>query len=435
MKKKSAVSSLPLNEQSPLAVRMRPLTLDEFVGQAHALGKDTLVARSIKTDRLSSLIVYGPPGCGKTSLGQVISAYTQRVFVYINAALSSAGQIKEIMADADEKYAQEQKKTLVFVDEIHRFNKLQQDILLAYLESPHITIIGATLYNPFYYLVSALISRSVVVEFKPLTIEDIVRIIERALRDTQRGLGTYAIQADEDAVRFLAEQSNGDARQALTALEIGIFSSFEGDPRGPAQAPVHFTLALAKESIQKKQVRYDRDESGHYDTISSFIKSVRGSDVDSALYWLAKMIYGGEDPRFIARRLIILAAEDIGNADPFSLVLATNCFNAVEYIGMPEARIVLSETTIYLSLAPKSNASYTAIESALSDIAQQAVEEVPESLKNKTSFQKEKMQDSSEYQNPHYTKESTQHYTSNKRKYYFPKDVGREAKILNKKND
>ena len=334
------------------------------------------------------------------------------------------------MQKAAKDYELSGKKTVLFVDEIHRFNKMQQDILLAYLESPHLTTIGATLYNPFYYLVPALVSRSIVVEFKPLDSRDLVRILANALRDTERGLGSYLVDADEDALAFLAEQSAGDARKALNALEIGILSLRE---EGNSSSRIRFTLQHAQESIQKKRVVYDRDQDGHYDTISSFIKSVRGSDVDSALYWLAKMVYAGEDPRFIARRLIILAAEDIGNADPFSLVLATSCFNAVEYIGMPEARIVLSETTIYLSLAPKSNASCEAIDKVLSDIEHLQVEEVPEHLKMKTDLQKKTMPGQKQYVSPHTVSKDTQRYSQSPKKYYVPRNAGRESKLLKHK--
>jgi len=414
-------------QDAPLAVRMRPRNLEEFVGQSHVLGEQTLLRKAIKADRLSSLIVYGPPGTGKTSLGHVISQQTHAQFTYLNAALSSSGEVKEVMREAARHYKETGRKTLLFVDEIHRFNKHQQDILLAFLESPFIVIIGATLYNPFYFLAPALISRSIVVEFKPLTQEEVAGILRRAAADTERGLGKYRIAFDDAALAFLAAQAGGDARKGLNALEIGVRASFAGkEPDGPAQ----FTLALAQESIQKKQVCYDRDESGHYDTISSFIKSVRGSDADSALYWLAKMLYAGEDPRFIARRLIICAAEDIGNADPFSLVLATSCFDAVEYIGMPEARIVLSETTIYCALAPKSNASCEAIEKAMGDIETQSVEVVPEALKMKTAFQKKTMGDTASYVSPHDTEKDVQQYTLTKKKYYVPKDAGRESRLL-----
>lgn len=434
-KKKPSMFTGPDNADSkdaPLAVRMRPRTLEQFVGQQHVMGEQSLLRKTIAADRLSSLIIFGPSGSGKTTLGHIISQHTKRNFTYIHAALSSAAEIKDVMAKARADYAASGKKTVVFVDEIHRFNKLQQDILLAYLESAEVIVVGATLYNPFYYLVPALISRSVVVEFKPLLPADVVTILKAALADTERGLGNYSVTADEASLEFLAEQSGGDARKALNALEIGVLACIHESGK---ELPARFTLTCAQESIQKKRVAYDRDESGHYDTISSFIKSVRGSDPDSALYWLAKMVYGGEDPRFIARRLIILAAEDIGNADPFSLVLATSCFHAVEYIGMPEARIVLSEATIYIALAPKSNASYEAIEKALSDIEQHAVEEVPEALKMKTDFQKKVLPQGEEYVSPHYTPVDRQQYTAVKRKYYVPKNVGREAKIINKSRE
>ncbi|MEI8349441.1 MAG: replication-associated recombination protein A [Candidatus Omnitrophota bacterium] len=398
---------------TPLAARLRPQSLDEFVGQNHILGEGKLLRRAIISKRVPSLIFYGPAGCGKTTLGFIVANSLEADFIYLNASFTSSPEIKKIILKAKEQLAATHRKTTVFIDEIHRFNKLQQESLVPDTENAHITLIAATIYNPRYYLIPSLISRSIVAEFKPLSKEDIIRILKHALQDKEQGLAAMPIEVTDKALEYIAILCSGDARKALASLEIGIFSTPANE-----QGKIVFNLEIAKESIQKN-IFYDKKDSYHYDTISAFIKSVRGSDVDSSLYWLAKMIKGGEDPRFIARRLVILASEDIGNASPFALVLATSCFKAVEFVGAPESDLILAQVTIYLAASPKSNSAYMAIDKAKSDVDQEETKEVPSHIKTH----------SKEYKYPHsYGGFVKQDYCAPNR-YYVPKDIGEEKKI------
>ncbi|UCG34648.1 MAG: replication-associated recombination protein A [Candidatus Omnitrophota bacterium] len=400
------------SENVPLAVRLRPHDLEEFVGQSHVLGEGKLLRRAITSKRVPSLILWGPPGCGKTTLGFIVAKELGADFEYINAAFSSVAEIKKIIARGRDRFSKEGKKEVLFIDEIHRFNKLQQEALIPDTELASIHLVGATIYNPSYYLIPSLISRSLVAKFKPLTKEDILFILDRTVKD-KNNWGSVLVEADEDALDYIATLSSGDARKALNALEIGVISTTARDDN-----KIVIDLGVARESIQKN-VFYDKKDSYHYDTISAFIKSIRGSDVDSALYWLAKMLAAGEDPRFIARRLVILASEDVGNANPFALVLATSCFKAVEFVGMPEAQLNLAHTTIYLAASPKSNASYMALKRAQEDIEEEETNEVPQHIKTH----------SKDYKYPHsYGGYVEQDYGAKKR-YYFPKDIGEERRI------
>ena len=363
-------------KNAPLAARMRPQTLDDVVGQDHLLGPGKLLRRAIEADRLGSIILFGPPGCGKTSLAEVIARATKRRFERASGAISNVETLRCLIESATYRRAHEGTETILFIDEIHRFNKAQQDVLLPHVENGTVTLIGATTHNPLFFVTGPLNSRSQIFELAPLSKESIEELLRRALKD-ERGLGAHHAKADPDALAHLAVGSDGDARRALNALEIAVLTV----PPGP-DGTIHVTRAAAEDSIQKKAVVYDHDEDQHYDTISAFIKSVRGSDPDAALYWLAKMLYAGEDPRFIARRLVILASEDIGNADPRGLTVAASAMRAIEYIGMPEARITLAQATTYLATAPKSNAAYLGIEKALEDIKNGKTLAVPEHLKN-----------------------------------------------------
>jgi len=362
------------DSKSPLAARMRPRTLEEIVGQEHLIAPGKLLRRAIESDRLGSLILYGPPGCGKTSLAEVIALLTSRHFEKVSGVLANVSVLREILETAFQRRKRDGTETILFIDEIHHFNKSQQDILLPYVEEGNIILIGATTHNPFFFINSPLTSRSQIFELEPLSEKSIAGLLKRALKE-ERGLGPLPIDMDEEALLHLAKVCEGDARRALNALEIAALTT------PPANGRVHITRAITEDSIQKKAVVYDRDDDGHYNTISAFIKSVRGSDPQAAVYWLAKMLYAGEDPRFIARRLIILAAEDIGNADPRGLLLAVAAKEAVEFVGMPEARIILAQATTYLACAPKSNASYLAIEKALADVKEGRVLPVPKPLR------------------------------------------------------
>jgi putative ATPase len=360
----------------PLAARMRPQSLDEIVGQDHILGPGKLLRRAIEADRLGSIILYGPPGCGKTSIAEAIAAATRRRFERTSGVLSNVAALRTLMASAAHRRTAEGVETILFIDEIHHFNKSQQDILLPHVEDGTITLIGATTHNPFFFINSPLTSRSQVFELKPVSEPAIVSLLRRALTDP-RGLAQHPADVDDDALAHLARVCEGDARRALSAFEIAVLTT----PPGP-DGRVRITRAEVEESIQKKAVVYDHDEDGHYDTISAFIKSVRGSDPHAATYWLAKMLYAGEDPRFVARRLVILASEDIGNADPRGLSVAVSAMQAVEFLGMPEARIVLSQATTYLATAPKSNAAIVAIDKAMGDVESGRVLPVPAHLKD-----------------------------------------------------
>jgi putative ATPase len=410
----------------PLAVRMRPQNLDGFVGQEHILGKGKLLRRAIEADRLSSLILYGPPGVGKTSLAWCIAHQTKANYIAINATTSNVEELRKVIQQA--KYAKSAtgKKTILFIDEIHRFNKAQQDVLLPDVEEGNPVLIGATVHNPFFSLVSPLLSRSLVCELKSLSEKEILAIINNCLKNKTRGLGNLKIKIDKPALNFLAKTCEGDARRALNALEIGALTTSAGEG-----GFINFDLKVASESIQKKVIQYDKDEDAHYDTASAFIKAMRGSDPDAALYWMAKMLYAGEDPRFIARRICILAAEDVGNADPLALVLANAALQISEFVGMPEARIPLAQAVIYVSCAPKSNASYLAIDKAYKDIESQKVQEVPDHLKDASYPGAEVLGHGKGYKYSHdypghYVK---QKYTRKAARYYEPTAIGFEAKI------
>lgn len=352
-------------KESPLASRLRPVTLDEVVGQQHIIGKDKLLYRAIKADKLSSLIFYGPPGTGKTTLAKVIANTTSAEFTQINATIAGKKDMEAVVEAAKQTYGMYQKRTILFVDEIHRFNKGQQDYLLPFVEDGTLILIGATTENPYFEVNGALISRSSIFELKPLSQEDVETLILRAVNDSQKGMGSYRAQIDEDALHFLADVAGGDARSALNAVELGILTTERS-----ADGIIHITLDVAAECIQKRVVRYDKTGDNHYDTISAFIKSMRGSDPDAAVFYLAKMLYAGEDIKFIARRIMICASEDVGNADPMALTVAASAAQAVERIGMPEAQIILSQAVLYVASAPKSNSAVNAVFDALSYVKQ-----------------------------------------------------------------
>ena len=350
-------------QESPLASRMRPQMLEEVVGQQHIIGKDKLLYRAIKADKLSSVIFYGPPGTGKTTLAKVIANTTSAEFTQINATTAGKKDMEEVIAKAKEMQGMYRKKTILFVDEIHRFNKGQQDYLLPFVEDGTIILIGATTENPYFEVNGALLSRSSIFELQPLAKEDIKTLITRAVYDTVKGMGSYQAVIEEDALEFLADISGGDARSALNAVELGILTTERG-----ADGKIHITLDVASECIQKRVVKYDKTGDNHYDTISAFIKSMRGSDPDAAVYYLAKMLYAGEDIKFIARRIMICASEDVGNADPMALTVAVSASQAVERIGMPEAQIILSEAVTYVATAPKSNTACEAVFAAMASV-------------------------------------------------------------------
>jgi putative ATPase len=399
----------------PLAYRMCPRTLDEYTGQEHILGPGKLLRRAVEADRITSIILYGPPGTGKTALARVIAQKTKAHFEWLNAATIGLDEIRRVIQGAKTRRLNGV-HTIVFLDEIHRFNKLQQDALLPDVEEGNITLISATVENPFFYVNSALLSRSQIFELKPLAETDILSILNNALKDRERGLGILNIQADEAALKHIARMSDGDARKALSSLEIAALTTSPG-----ADGQARITVVVAEESIQKKAVVYDKKGDQHYDTISAFIKSMRGSDPDAAVYYLAKMIYAGEDPRFIARRIVICASEDVGNADPMALVVAVSALRAVEFVGMPEAKIPLAQAVIYIAKAPKSNASYKAIESALKDIATEETMEVPDHLKDSHYPGAKKLGHGEGCKYPHdFGGQVEQEYLRKKKKYYNP---------------
>lgn len=415
-----------IEKKYPLAVRMRPATLKEFVGQEHILGDGKLLKRAIDADRITSLVLYGPPGTGKTTLAHVIANVTKAHFHEINAVTSNVQELKDAIKSARERERSSAKKTILFIDEIHRFNKAQQDVLMPDVETGNPILIGATTHNPFFSLISPLISRSVIFELKKLSKENIIRILKTAIEDKTRGLGSMKIKIDPKALDFLADSSDGDARIGLNGLEVGVLTT-KPDKGGV----INFTLEAAEESIQKKAVVYDKDEDGHYDTISAFIKSMRGSDPDAALYWLGKMLYAGEDPRFIARRIVICAAEDVGNADPQALVLANAAMQVSEFVGMPEARIPLAQAVCYIACAPKSNAAYLGIDKAMKDVEEGRTLEVPEHLKGTGYSGAKKLGHGVGYKyahdyEGHYV---DQKYLPEKRVYYNPTDIGYEKTI------
>ena len=411
---------------APLAVRMRPRTAEEFVGQQHFFGEGKLLWRMLKADRLTSVIFYGPPGTGKTSLAYVIASSTRAHFEQINAADSNVAQLRGIIAAARRRRELEGTRTVLFVDELHRFNKAQQDVLLPDVEEGVLILIGATTHNPFFSINAPLVSRSQIFEFKPLTADDVRRVIRMALDDNERGLGTCNAVIADDALDFLAQVSDGDARRALNAIEIGVLTTAPA-----ADGLRHYTLKVAEESIQKKAIVYDRDEDSHYDVASAFIKSMRGSDPDAALYWMAKMLEAGEDPRFIARRMVICSAEDVGNAAPMAIVLATAALQASEFVGMPEARIILAQAVTYIATAPKSNAAYVAIEKALEDVREGRLLPVPEHLRDAHYPGAERLGHGADYKYAHEYPEHfvPQAYIPEDRLYYEPSDQGHELEI------
>jgi putative ATPase len=366
-----------MKQESPLASRLRPQSLDEVVGQQHIIGKDKLLYRAIKADKLSSIIFYGPPGTGKTTLAKVIAHTTSAYFKQINATIAGKKDMEEVVEEAKNNLGMYGKKTILFIDEIHRFNKGQQDYLLPFVEDGTIILIGATTENPYFEVNGALLSRSIIFELKALEKEDIKTLLRRAVYDEEKGMGSYHAQIDDDALDFLADVANGDARSALNAIELGILTTERAE-----DGKIHINLATAQECIQKRAVKYDKTGDNHYDTISAFIKSMRGSDPDAAVYYLAKMLYAGEDIKFIARRILICASEDVGNADPQALLVASAAAQAVERLGMPEARITLSQAAVYVACAPKSNAAYLAVDKALDVVKTEKTAPVPAHLQD-----------------------------------------------------
>ena len=410
----------------PLAARMRPRNLDEYAGQSHILGPGQLLRRAIEADRIQSLIFYGPPGTGKTSLAQIIARQTRSKFERLSGVESNVADMRRVLAAAANRLENTGAATILFIDEIHRFNKAQQDVLLPDVESGVIKLIGATTHNPFFFVNSPLVSRSQIFELRPLTEDDLLALLRRALADAERGLGYLNLAADENALRHLAKIADGDARKALNSLEIAALTT-DPDPAGR----IHVTLPVAEQSIQKKAVVYDGDGDAHYDTISAFIKSMRGSDPDAALYWLAKMIHAGEDPRFIARRIVICAAEDVGLADPMALVLACSALQAAEFVGWPEAQIPLAEATIYLATANKSNSAVAAIAAALAEVRSGRTLPVPEHLRDAHYQGAKRLGHGQGYQYAHEGKDHfvAQDYLGAGKTFYEPTEQGVEKKI------
>jgi putative ATPase len=411
---------------APLAARFRPRTLQEYVGQTHLLAPGKLLRRAIEADRFSSILLYGPPGTGKTSLAEVIARTTRSRFERLSGVESSVQDIRRVVAEASHRLARSGGKTLLFVDEIHRFNKSQQDALLPDVERGTIRLIGATTHNPFFYINAPLVSRSQVFQLEPLSVAELRGLLESARTDTERGLGHLSLHLDEAAAEFIANMADGDARRALGAMELGAMTT-PPEPDGQ----IRITLAVAQECLQKKAIVYDGDGDAHYDTISAFIKSMRGSDPDAALYWLAKMLHAGEDIRFIARRVVICAAEDVGMADPQALTVAVAAQQAVEFVGMPEARIPLAEATVYVATAPKSNASYKAIDAALQDVRSGVTLPVPRHLRDTHYKGSEKLGHGKNYQysHDHPGGIAPQEYLPAPRNYYTPTGRGYEKKI------
>lgn len=412
-----------LEKAKPLAARMRPRSLEEFVGQQHFLGEGKLLRRILAADRIGSLIFFGSPGTGKTSLAELIARQSNRRFEALNAASAGIKEVRAALDRARDELASGGKQTILFIDELHHFSKVQQDVLLPDVESGVVSLIGATTSNPFFSLVSALISRSQIFEFQALTADEIRTLMHRALQDEKRGLARYNVEVEVEALDFLIEVCDGDARRSLNALEIGVLSLYGQDRV--------FDLEVAQESIQKKAIQYDQDGDAHYDSASALIKSMRGSDPDAALYWLARMIEAGEDPRFLARRIVIAASEDVGNADPMALLIANSAFAAVEKIGMPEGRILLAQAVTYIATAPKSNASYVAIDEALSDVRNKSLLPVPVHLKDTHYRGASQLGHGEGYQYAHASEEGwvDQDYLGVEREYYRPVERGFEATI------
>ena len=418
-----------MKDNSPLAQRMRPRNLDEVVGQRHIIGPDKLLYRAIKADKLSSIIFYGPPGTGKTTLAKVIANTTSADFRQINATVAGKKDMEDVVEAAKNNMGMYGRKTILFVDEIHRFNKGQQDYLLPFVEDGTLILIGATTENPYFEVNSALISRSIIFELKALEKEDILSLIRTAVYDKERGMGAYDAVIDEDAAEFLADIANGDARNALNAVELGIMSTNRSD-----DGKIHITLEVAQECIQKRVIRYDKTGDNHYDTISAFIKSMRGSDPDAALYYLARVLYAGEDIKFIARRIMICASEDVGNADPQALVVAVSACQAVERIGMPEAQIILAQAVTYIATAPKSNASYIGIDKAMAQVAGEKTAVIPPHLQDAHYKGAAKLGHGTGYLYAHdypmhYVKQQYLPDTLVGHKFYEPTDNGYEKQI------
>jgi len=419
----------------PLAARMRPRTLDEFVGQDHILGPGKLLRRMLQADRISSLIFYGPPGTGKTALAHVIAQHTKSRFVALNAVAAGAKEVREVLGEARRELETAGTRTILFLDELHRFNKAQQDLLLPDVEEGIIILIGATTQNPFFAINSPLLSRSQIFTFEPHTREQVKTMVRRALADRERGLGKVEVNLHDNALEFLAEMSDGDARRALSALEIGVLSA--------ETTPVEFSLQVAQDSIQRKVLDYDPTGDAHYDVASAFIKSMRGSDPDAAIYWLARMLESGEDPRFIARRVIICASEDVGNADPQALVVAAAALQSIEFTGLPEAQLALSQAVAYIATAPKSNACTVAIGKARDDVKNGRTLAVPAHLRDASYQGAKKLGHGEGYKYSHDFEGGhvEQAYLPEERVYYEPTDRGYEAVIsermeqLRKKKD
>ena len=415
--------------ESPLAARLRPTTLDEVVGQEHIVGKGTLLYRAIKADKLSSIIFYGPPGTGKTTLAKVIANTTSAEFKQLNATVAGKKDMEEVVNDAKNALSMYGKRTILFIDEIHRFNKGQQDYLLPFVEDGTVILIGATTENPYFEVNGALISRSIIFELKPLTKENVKEILKRAVFDKEKGMGAYDAAIDEDALEFLSDLSNGDARAALNAIELAILTTERSE-----DGKIHITIDVASECIQKRRTYYDKNGDNHYDTVSAFIKSMRGSDPDAAVFYLAKMLYAGESVTFIARRMMICASEDVGNADPQALQVAVAASLAVERVGMPEAQIILSQAAAYIATAPKSNASCVAIEEAMRAVNNTKNVNIPIHLKDAHYKGAEKLGHGVDYKyahdyKNHYVKQQYLPYELEGEEFYHISDMGYEAKI------
>ena len=418
-----------LEKEAPLAARLRPTTLDEVVGQSHIIGKDKLLYRAIKADKLSSIIFYGPPGTGKTTLAKVIANTTSAEFTQINATIAGKKDMEEVIQKAKDTMAMYGKRTILFIDEIHRFNKSQQDYLLPFVEDGTIILIGATTENPYFEVNGALISRSVIFELKPLDKEDIKQLIHRAVYDKEKGMGAFDAVIDEEALEFLADLSGGDARHALNAIELGVMTTDRSE-----DGKIHITLEVAQECIQKRRVLYDKNGDNHYDTISAFIKSMRGSDPDAAVYYLAKMLYAGEEVAFIARRIMICASEDVGNADPRALTVAVSAAQAVERIGMPEAQIILSQAATYVACAPKSNSACNAIFAANEEVRRSGNLPIPSHLQDAHYKGAAKLGHGTGYKYAHdypndYVEQQYLPYELSGREFYQPSGNGYEVKI------
>ena len=417
------------DKDSPLAARMRPTTLDEVVGQQHIIGKDKLLYRAIKADQLSSVIFYGPPGTGKTTLAKVIANTTSAIFKQLNATVSGKKDMEEVVNEAKNNLGMYQKKTILFIDEIHRFNKSQQDYLLPHVEDGTIILIGATTENPYFEVNGALISRSRIFELKPLSEEDIKILVKRAVYDSEKGMGAYNADIDDAAVDFLADVSEGDARAALNAVELGVLTTDRSE-----DGRIHITLDVASECIQKRVVRYDKDGDNHYDTISAFIKSMRGSDPDAALFYLARMLDAGESVTFIARRMMICASEDVGNADPQALSVAVSASLAVERVGMPEAQLILAQAATYIACAPKSNSATVGIEEAMQAVLETPRVTIPTHLQDAHYKGAAKLGHGEGYKYAHnypnhYVEQQYLPYELNGREFYHLSDSGYEVKI------